>query len=351
MPAKRHFEKVGRDENLKALLPHLSPNLAQRALEALDATRTQVAILAQQSRLDPAEKERLVREAYASIRRERLDEISDDLLALAPYLPADLSDELGRFVSTTFPNILESEHVGAQDPPRTLRLLPVLPEDARADVLSSFLAMAGDGAGWATDLQRLAPYIPHQLLPAAIAAARERLREADRARVLAVLAARLPEPDRGHLLREALAIAQRLHERPGKPEAKRQTLEFLVPFLTEYSPSDLLSAIDDVDDRIFVAQRLAREAPARAPAVAAALRRALPADEDWRLTELHRFSDAAPQDLYALWKSTSRALAASTRAEACAILLRVGPVIRALGGDEAVAETNRALHDVARWWP
>jgi hypothetical protein len=46
-----------------------------------------------------------------------------------------------------------------------------------------------------------------------------------------------------------------------------------------------------------------------------------------------------------------RFLARCTRADLLADLRALAPVIAALGGEEAVAETFRAIQDVGRWWP
>jgi hypothetical protein len=40
-----------------------------------------------------------------------------------------------------------------------------------------------------------------------------------------------------------------------------------------------------------------------------------------------------------------------SRSELLADLAALAPVIAALGGPEAIAETCRAIEDVGRWWP
>jgi len=64
-----------------------------------------------------------------------------------------------------------------------------------------------------------------------------------------------------------------------------------------------------------------------------------------RLAELPR------PDLYPLWDETLPLLARRTRRNLLADLRALVPVIHALGGDEAIAETFRAIQDTARWWP
>ena len=58
-----------------------------------------------------------------------------------------------------------------------------------------------------------------------------------------------------------------------------------------------------------------------------------------------------PQELYPLWRETLPVLAARPRKELLANLKALVPVIHALGGREAIAETFRAIQDVGRWWP
>ncbi len=64
-----------------------------------------------------------------------------------------------------------------------------------------------------------------------------------------------------------------------------------------------------------------------------------------RLAELPRL------DLYPLWNETLPLMARHTRPNLLADLRALVPVIHALGGTKAIAETARAIGDVARWWP
>ena len=63
------------------------------------------------------------------------------------------------------------------------------------------------------------------------------------------------------------------------------------------------------------------------------------------LTELPR------PDLYPLWDETLPVLARRTRRDLLADLRALVPVIHALDGEAAIAETFRAIQDTARWWP
>ena len=52
-----------------------------------------------------------------------------------------------------------------------------------------------------------------------------------------------------------------------------------------------------------------------------------------------------------LWKETLQLAATRSRKDLLADLSSLVPVLAALGGAEAVAETCRAIQDVGRWWP
>jgi hypothetical protein len=57
------------------------------------------------------------------------------------------------------------------------------------------------------------------------------------------------------------------------------------------------------------------------------------------------------ETLFSLWCETLAFLSRRTREDLLADLLALAPVIAALGGMEAIAETFRAIQDVGRWWP
>jgi hypothetical protein len=56
-------------------------------------------------------------------------------------------------------------------------------------------------------------------------------------------------------------------------------------------------------------------------------------------------------DLLGLWQETLLCLACRTRKDLLADIRALAPVIHKLGGEEAIAETFRAIQDVGRWWP
>ena len=55
--------------------------------------------------------------------------------------------------------------------------------------------------------------------------------------------------------------------------------------------------------------------------------------------------------LYLRWSEMLQILATRTRRDFLIALSAFVPVIEALGGAEAVAETYSAIQDVSRWWP
>jgi hypothetical protein len=63
------------------------------------------------------------------------------------------------------------------------------------------------------------------------------------------------------------------------------------------------------------------------------------------------FAQLPSATLYPLWRKALPHLAAGTRQDLLANISTSAPVIIALGGPQAVAETFRAIQDVGRWWP
>ena len=64
-----------------------------------------------------------------------------------------------------------------------------------------------------------------------------------------------------------------------------------------------------------------------------------------------RFAELPPATLSPLWSKTIRLLATRTREGLLGDLCTLVPVLAALGGTVATAETFRAIQDVRRWWP
>ena len=64
-----------------------------------------------------------------------------------------------------------------------------------------------------------------------------------------------------------------------------------------------------------------------------------------------RLRELPPEILYRLWEETLRFLITHTRSDLLFDLEALAPVLMALGGGAAVAETIAAIQDVGRWWP
>jgi hypothetical protein len=64
-----------------------------------------------------------------------------------------------------------------------------------------------------------------------------------------------------------------------------------------------------------------------------------------------RLAELSRRALYPLWEEPLLLLARRTRPDLLADLRALVPVIHALGGEAAIAETFRAIQDVVRWWP
>jgi hypothetical protein len=159
--------------------------------------------------------------------------------------------------------------------------------------------------------------LPPNLLAEALAAARE-IEDADaRADVLTTLAARLPP----ELLPEALAAARKIQDANDRAE--------LLTALAARLPPELLP-------EALAAARVIKDEDARAKALA---------------TLAPRLAKLPRSILYRLWDETLPRLSRRTRRDLLSDLGALAPAIHALGGAEAVAETVRAIRDVARWWP
>ena len=186
------------------------------------------------------------------------------------------------------------------------------------------------GAGrkpWPGWPPRLSDGLQQQALAEALAAARAIGDEWRRAEALTGLAPRLPADLQQQALVEALAAARSIGEEGSRAEA----LVGLAPHL----PADLLA------EALAAAQELPEQEPfGIGNPRARALARLAP-----RLAALGR------PTLYPLWADTLPILAGRTRKDLLLDLRALEPVIAALGGAEAVAETFRAIQDVGRWWP
>jgi uncharacterized protein YeeX (DUF496 family) len=304
-----------RAKALAALIPHLPPQVLAEALaaarEILWADDRAEVLTALIPHLSPEQQPQVLAEALAAAREIKHGfRRAEALTALIPHLLPDL---LPQALATAREIGNESARVEA-----LAALAPHLPLAQQPQVLAEALAAARDIGGEddrAKALAALAPHLPlaqqPQVLAEALAAARDIGGEDDRAKALAALAPRLP-PD---LLGQALAVAREIES------IDARTLALVGP-----SPRPL---------KDWVLDKCEWE-ETRSKARSALVR---------RLAALPRST------LYPTWDEMLPVLAARTRRDLLTDLRVLKLVIRALGGAKAIAETARAIQDVARWWP
>ena len=242
---------------------------------------------------------------------------AEALEKLAPHLPPDLLPQALAAARNIGDESARAHALAA--------LAPHLPEDLLKQALDAAREI-GDATARARALATLAPHLPEDLreqtLREALDAARGIGDADDRARALAALAPHLPEDLREQTLREALDAARGI----GDAKTRAEALAALAPRLAELGyPQKGLDVAREIERAYIRANALAGLAP--------------------RLAELPR------PDLYRLWNEILPLLARRTRPDLLADLRALVPVIHALGGEEAIAETARAIQDVARWWP
>jgi hypothetical protein len=153
----------------------------------------------------------------------------------------------------------------------------------------------------------------------ALAAAREIGDARWRAEALAELASRLAEEEREGVLRETLAVAQEIRD----VQQRTEVLVGLALYLPEGLLEEVLTAAQVAESELGLA--LVRLAP--------------------RLAQLPR------ERLFHLWTDALPGLSSNTRKDLLVYLRYMEPLISALGGVEALAETLRAIQDVGHWWP
>ncbi len=294
---------------------------------------------------------------------------ADALIALAERLPPELLPEA----------LAAARKIGdAEDRARALTALA----ERFPEVLPEALAAAReikDAYARADALTALAERFP-EVLPEALAAARLIGDAYDRARALTALAERFPE-----VLPEALAAAREIEEEWRRADALTALAERLLPEVwpealaatreikDEWRRADVLIALmerlpPELLLEVLAAAREIENEWRRADVLIALMAR-LPSEllpealsaareikDEWRraraLTALApRLAELPRPALYPLWDETLPLLARRTRRDLLADLRALVPVIHALGGEAAIAETARAIQDVARWWP
>jgi len=141
-----------------------------------------------------------------------------------------------------------------------------------------------------------------------------------------------------------------------KESLKIWALKVLIPYLPQDLIKDVFKKVCNIGTEYFaeVLMSLAPHLPEEALKEALEIARGIE-EEKYRAKALVALAPhlvkLAPQELYPLWREMLPVLAARPRKELLENLKALVPVILALGGREAVAETFRAIKDVGRWWP
>ena len=320
LAAAREIEdEDDRAQALAALVPRLAelgyPQEALAVVREIRDAKTRTKTLA-------ASAPRLAESGYPQEALDAAGEIGDEywhaeaLAALAPHLPEDLLKQALAAAGEIRDADARAEALAA--------LAPRLAEFGYPQEALAAARNIGDEYARAQALAALAPHLPPDLLEQALDVARE-IRDADaRAEALAALAPYLPPKQQPQALVEALDAI-----RKSKTLVRFTILAALAPHLPpEQQPqvlAEALAAAREIRLELVRANALAVLAP--------------------RLAELPRPA------LYPLWDETLPLLARQTRRRLLADLWALVPVIHALGGAEAIAETFRAIQDVAHWWP
>jgi hypothetical protein len=316
-----------RAEPLAALAPHLPSNLLAEALRlALETGRP---LLSGEEWYDTRDKAlaslapylppRLLSKALHEIRKIRNEATrARALLALAPHLPP------------------KQQSLAIAEAMRFARRIKY--EEERVQVLAV-----------------LAPYLPLELLAETlhtIALEGRIRREGERVRALANLAPYLPP----ELLSKALHIAQSMEVKWARVEALSAIAPFLPLEQKHQALAEALAAAREIEDAYTRAHALTALAAHFPEVLPEALAVAKGIGSEWdrakALTALApRLAELPRPVLYPPWDETLPRLARRTRPDLLTDLRALVPVIHALGGEAAIAETFRAIQDVARWWP
>jgi hypothetical protein len=230
------------------------------------------------------------------------------------------------------------------------RLVPYLPPELLAAALDLVRAIPAPGEQ-ARLLSVLAPQLPRELLATALEAASAITVPYNQAQALVNLAPHLP-PDQ-------LATALDLARTPELLSAGTSALVALVACLPESERPEVLVealAAHQVQPQDLRAETLASLVPSLPPALLPRVLTAAhaidsPEDRTLVMTALVKASNSACLTWELHWRSELAAAARKGRAHVMADLAAIHPVVADIGGADAVRITCRAVVDVARWWP
>lgn len=239
-----------------------------------------------------------------------------------------------------------------------VRMAEVLDEPRKSDALAGAVEAAAHipySEEKAKVLIELAPALPEALLLRALETAREVAEARDRVEALTALAVHLPEPSKAIWIAEAWTAAAAIN---AKAAVFRKSAAHLPePRRTEAlheAIAEARSGIRRHKDLAELADYL--PAPEKAnilgEAVAATFKADFTSDRVTALQELAPYLAGLPtEDLLPIARGLLHRLARESRQDQLGYLQPLGSVIFALGGQQAVEETFRAILDVGRWWP
>jgi hypothetical protein len=291
------------------------------------------------------------------------------LETFTPYMPDDL-----------LPRAHEIARAEPDVHRRAEALIALAPrsEAASNDALEAVLSR--DESWWPSDLRRLAPYLPQELLEQAWQAAR--VSEIGRAQRLAALAPHFAEPRRRSALLEAIeaALALRPRERievlqelePSfRGRGWREALALAkIPF--HWGVPDRGSRINEgverlrgarsPRDRASAARELLEFEPHLPPPLLAEALEAVCSNVEWRgedyrvalLAQLAEpLASLARDDLGPIWSQAIHTLGttANERGHLLAEIQALAPVLAALGGPAGLREAAGGIRDAGAWFP
>ncbi len=330
---------------LVELAPHLPEDLLNKALIAACAVEPEMYQAQALAGLAPHLSEGLLEEALVTARAIKFEGSRfQALVGLTPHLPERL---LEKALATV--RAIERAEWRAE---ALAKLAVHFPERVIGEALTDASIVESEGKR-AKLLVMLAPYMPERLFEKALAVARTVESENDRALALAGLATRFPD----RLLKKALIATRAI----GSKYDRAKVLTILAPYLSEterdVTIAKVLAMVRTINYEGWRADALVALAlHLRGDMLEEAL--ALVCDfefDGWRAEALTglvpRLAELSPSDLTSLWQEMLPLLVRRTRRGLLSDLRTLLPILVALGGVDAVAETFRAIQDVGRWWP
>jgi hypothetical protein len=404
-------DKKSQIRALLGIASHMPGFLLQQALVAVQETNDHQlrleALLKLATRLPEPIREQVLQDALAALHMiQRADDRAHVLSSLAVYLPEP-------FLREALAAAQETQHEGVWAQ-LLWSLAPHLPEHLLLEALAAAREIENEGyraealAGFAVRLAELgypmealdvareisdlsphqldgptgivhirdeqwrakailglAPHLPEPLLLETLVLARAICARDERARALSGLTPYLPESLRDQVSHEALAMAETIEDDQLKVDIFLKLMPWLVEPVKAQAMQAMLVAtqsIGPISDKAMTLLKLVSDSSSQLPESmreqklweALAITRVL-CDQDDRAEVLAELGPClgkfSPTTCYDLWRETIHVSACGARMDLLSDLGVLEPVIFALGGEKAIAETFRDIQDVGRWWP